>query len=65
MYKKSTTKINFKWNETTWKNAYNSRDSTSNVTVIQKNIIQIFFNFNTFSEINTKRHNIMSLSTFT
>jgi hypothetical protein len=53
-----------KWNDLK-KNAYNSRDSTSNVTVIQKIIIQIFFNFNTFSEINTKRHNIMSLSTFT
>jgi len=58
MYKESTTKINFKWNEMTWKNAYNPRDSTSNVTVIQKVIIQIFFNFNTFSEINMKRHNI-------
>jgi hypothetical protein len=64
MYKESTIKINCKWNEMTWKNAYNSRDSASNVIVIQKNIIQIFFNFNTFSEINMKRHNNMSLSTF-
>jgi hypothetical protein len=64
MYKESTTNISFKWNEMTWKNACNSRDSTSNVIVIQKNIIQFFFNFNTFPEINMKRHNNILLSMF-